>query len=202
MALTRSQIERLGGRLVAADEPADDDLALLHELLLGYDIALRSTLVRVNTHVGILPTARIKNTGTILEKLRRHGGSWLKSIQDIAGMRIVQPPTADEQDAMVRRLVSLFADERRQPRVIDRRARPKHGYTPSTSSSTPEGSRSRSRSEPPGSTCGRSNSRSSPTSSAEASDMESRPTTGGVELNGNVRRQRSERCTTSNTPHA
>jgi Region found in RelA / SpoT proteins len=63
-----------------------------------------------------------------LEKLGRHGGSWLKSIQDIAGMRIVDSFDRWGQDDLVGRIAALFADEPRPPRVIDRRARPTHGY--------------------------------------------------------------------------
>lgn len=70
----------------------------------------------------------MKNTGTILEKLQRQGGSWLKSMQDIAGMRIVHAGDRNDQDALVRALVELFADEARAPKVIDRRKNPSHGY--------------------------------------------------------------------------
>jgi ppGpp synthetase/RelA/SpoT-type nucleotidyltranferase len=82
----------------------------------------------VHGHLGITPTARIKTTGTILEKLRRYGGSWLKSIQDIAGMRIVGSFDRVEQDALVARLVELFSGEGHRPRVVDRRADPSYGY--------------------------------------------------------------------------
>jgi ppGpp synthetase/RelA/SpoT-type nucleotidyltranferase len=128
MALTRSQIERLGVRLVATAQPTDEDLALLHELLLTYNSTLRGAVARVRNELGLLPTSRIKNTGTILEKLERHGGSWLKSIQDIAGMRITGSFDLAAQDALVAQIVSLFAVEQRAPRVIDRRAAPMHGY--------------------------------------------------------------------------
>ncbi|HST42450.1 MAG TPA: hypothetical protein VLK58_23220 [Conexibacter sp.] len=134
---------------------------MLHELLLAYEVVLERTVTRVRDHVDVLPTSRIKNTGTILEKLRRHGGSWLKSIQDIAGMRIVGSFDRNGQDALVDRLVALFANERRKPRVIDRRATPMHGYTAFTSWSTPADSQSRSRYARPGSMSGQNCSRSS-----------------------------------------
>ena len=103
LPLTKSQIERLGQRLVAAGEPAAEDVAALHELLR-------------------------KNTGTILEKLRRYGGSWLKSIQDLAGMRVVGAFDRNRQDELVRAVVDLFSDAPRPPKVIDRRDTPVNGY--------------------------------------------------------------------------
>jgi hypothetical protein len=129
MSLTRSQIEQLGIRLVREPVPADADIAILHQLLLTYERALERAVSRVRDQVDALPTSRVKNTGTILEKLNRHGGSWLKSIQDIAGMRIVGSFDRNGQDVLVAQLVSLFSGEPRKPRVIDRRARPMHGYT-------------------------------------------------------------------------
>ncbi len=48
---------------------------------------------------------------------------------DVAGMRIVGGPDRREQDATVERVVSLFRDEAREPKVIDRRANPVHGYS-------------------------------------------------------------------------
>jgi ppGpp synthetase/RelA/SpoT-type nucleotidyltranferase len=128
MALTRSQIERLGERLVRSDPPAADDLAALHELLLAYGDALAEAVAVVQDDLGITPSSRVKTTGTILEKLERYGGSWLKSIQDLAGMRIVGRFDRRGQDALVARLVDLFADGGRSPKVTDRRAKPSHGY--------------------------------------------------------------------------
>jgi ppGpp synthetase/RelA/SpoT-type nucleotidyltranferase len=88
--ISTSQIERLGLRLVRAAPPANEDLELLHELLAAYSEVLEGAVERVRVGLSIAPTSRIKNTGTILEKLQRYGGSWLKSIHDLAGMRIVQ----------------------------------------------------------------------------------------------------------------
>ncbi len=70
----------------------------------------------------------IKNTGTILEKLRRSGGSGLKSMQDLGGMRIVGMFDRRGQDEVTEWVCVLFADEERAPKVIDRRAAPMHGY--------------------------------------------------------------------------
>jgi hypothetical protein len=100
------------------------------QVLLGfYSEVLEIAVTRVSTGVGVLPTSRVKNTGTILEKLERHGGSWLKSIQDLAGMRIVADVNRSGQDELVRRVVAEFSEESRTPRVVDRREVPSHGYT-------------------------------------------------------------------------
>lgn len=128
MAMTRSQIERLGVRLVRSQPPAAGDLAALHELLRVYGDALEEAVTAVQVRLGISPTARVKTTGTIIEKLERHGGSWLKSIQDLAGMRIVGTFNRTGQDIVVSQVVDLFSDGARAPRVIDRRADPSYGY--------------------------------------------------------------------------
>jgi ppGpp synthetase/RelA/SpoT-type nucleotidyltranferase len=94
----------------------------------AYDEVLTATLTRVRGALDVAPTSRVKNTGTILEKLQRQGGSWLKNLHDLAGMRIVGVTDRREQDAIVEQLVALFADEPRPPKVIDRRATPSHGY--------------------------------------------------------------------------
>lgn len=85
---SKSQIERLGKRLIEPERPAPDDLTKRSDLLLCYDEALASAIHTVRDPC-FEPTGRVKNTATILEKLRRDGGSWLTSIQDLAGIRIV-----------------------------------------------------------------------------------------------------------------
>jgi hypothetical protein len=127
--LSKSQVERLGKRLVETDQPSAADLQLLHRLLLLRSSALETAIGRVRDQLGLAPTSRIKNTGTILEKLRRNGGSGLKSIQDLAGMRIVGDFDRRGQDEVVRALCDLFAHEPRTPKVIDRRVAPMHGYS-------------------------------------------------------------------------
>jgi hypothetical protein len=126
--LSKSQIERLGQRLVQADAPADADLQRLRELLLVRSNLLETAIARVRDQLRLAPTSRIKNTGTILEKLRRNGGSGLKSMQDLGGMRIVGTFDRRGQDEVVQRVCDLFAGEARAPKVIDRRIEPMHGY--------------------------------------------------------------------------
>lgn len=126
--LSKSQIGRLGERLVAEGGPADENLDLLHQLLLARSGQLDRAEVRVREGLGVVPTSRVKNTETILEKLRRSGGASLKSVQDLAGMRIVGDFDRHGQDQLVERIVALFGDGDREPRKVDRRAKPMYGY--------------------------------------------------------------------------
>ncbi|WP_327301993.1 hypothetical protein [Streptomyces albidoflavus] len=127
LPFNKSQITRLGERLVKASEPSDDDLSSLSELLLAYDDTLAVSL-EVVRDLGFDPTSRVKNTGTILEKLVRHGGSWLKSIQDLAGMRIVLDGDRTAQDDAVDAIVQAFRLSEREAKIVDRRSQPSQGY--------------------------------------------------------------------------
>jgi ppGpp synthetase/RelA/SpoT-type nucleotidyltranferase len=126
--LSKSQIERLGLRLVAEEGPSEEDLDLLRRLLLARSEQLDRAEARLRAGLDIVPTSRVKNTETILEKLRRGGGSGLKSIQDLAGMRIVGNFDRRGQDELVEQIVALFSDGVRASKVVDRRAKPMHGY--------------------------------------------------------------------------
>jgi ppGpp synthetase/RelA/SpoT-type nucleotidyltranferase len=124
-----SEIERLGVRLTQKQgSPDPADLEQLLELLSAYSVALDGATERVREAIGFAPSARVKNTGTILEKLDRYGGSWLKSIHDLAGMRVVRSQTRAEQDALTEKILAVFAGESKAPKVIDRRAEPVQGY--------------------------------------------------------------------------
>jgi ppGpp synthetase/RelA/SpoT-type nucleotidyltranferase len=109
LRLSKSQIERLGSRLVREDEPAHKDLDLLRQLLLVRSEQLNRAEARLRKGLGIAPTSRVKNTETILEKLRRASGSGLKSIQDLAGMRVVGNFDRRGQDDLVQRIVARSA---------------------------------------------------------------------------------------------
>lgn len=113
---------------MATDRPEQSDVEELHLLLSAYVPVLASTVDGVAKALGIVPASRIKNTGTILEKLRRNGGHTLSSIQDLAGLRVVVDGGRDEQDRVVERLTATFASEPRAPRIVDRRAKPVQGY--------------------------------------------------------------------------
>jgi ppGpp synthetase/RelA/SpoT-type nucleotidyltranferase len=126
--LSTAQLERLGKRLIAESPPAEADLQVLHELLAARSELLDGAIVRVKDQLGLDLTSRVKNTGTILEKLRRQGGWRLGSMQDVAGMRIVGDFDRRGQDDVVADLVRVFSDAERAPKIIDRRAEPMHGY--------------------------------------------------------------------------
>jgi ppGpp synthetase/RelA/SpoT-type nucleotidyltranferase len=128
LPFSKSQVERLGERLIASVPPEQADMDQLHELLLAYDAVLTQCVALVRNGLGEEVTPRLKNTGTILEKLNRHGGSWLKSIQDLAGMRIVRDFNRTAQNELVNQIAKLFADGSRPPKVVDRRREPSNGY--------------------------------------------------------------------------
>jgi len=122
-------MEALGKRLVKRSSPASDDLKSLQELLLSFDEPLAIAVDLVRDRLGYEPTSRIKTTGTILDKLHRQGGSILKAMQDLAGMRIVSDCNRHEQDRIASKLVQLFAEFGSPlPKLVDRRTHPSHGY--------------------------------------------------------------------------
>ena len=73
---SKSQIERLGARLIGQSAPNPADLAMLHDILGAYSEVLNEAVHRVQTGLDLRPTSRVKSLGTILEKLDRQGGSW------------------------------------------------------------------------------------------------------------------------------
>jgi hypothetical protein len=114
--LSNAKMEQLGKRLVATGQPGADDLALLHGILADRSVQLEVAIARVRDELVLDPTSRVKNTGTILEKLRRQGGWTLGSMQDLAGMRLVGDFDRREQDVVVSQLCNMFADGARRPR--------------------------------------------------------------------------------------
>lgn len=128
LPISKSQVRKLGDRLRDTDDPVDEDRALFAEVLGAYDEALSQTEDRL-AGLGLSANTRLKNSGTITEKLRRDRRLKLDSVQDLAGARIVLPPSAGrpEQDRTRDLLVATFgADD--VPRVTDRRLEPSHGY--------------------------------------------------------------------------
>ena len=126
--LSTSQVERLGSRLVQAPAPAPADLEMLHDPLADRSEILGDAVERVHHELGLSPSSRVKTTGTILDKLRRNGGHWLKSIQDLGGMRMVGDFDRRRQDQHVANLVAPVGGDARPPKVIDRRAEPVQRY--------------------------------------------------------------------------
>ena len=121
-ALTKSQIDRLGERLREQEAPDVQSREALRVVCSEYDAPL-ATAERVVRDLGFRPSSRIKTTGTLIEKLKREKTT-LSTIQDIAGLRIVEGSGPADQDAIVVAVASAF----RQVRVIDRRRAPSHGY--------------------------------------------------------------------------
>ncbi|MBV9140461.1 MAG: hypothetical protein JO115_06035 [Pseudonocardiales bacterium] len=129
LPLTKSAVEALGKRLVTCSPPASDDIELLQKLLLAYDEPLAIAMDLVRHHLRQEPTSRIKTTRAILDKLHRNGGSILKGMQDLAGMRIVSDCDRQEQDRLAEDLMRLFTEYGDPlPKRIDRREHPSHGY--------------------------------------------------------------------------
>ena len=126
--LTNSALERLGKRLVAEDRAEQAGIEELHALLSAYRPVLASVVDAVSSDVGVAPASRIKNTGTILEKLRRNGGHTLSSIQDLAGLRVVVDGGREKQDRVVSLIAASFSGAARPARIVDRRAKPVQGY--------------------------------------------------------------------------
>lgn len=126
--LSKSQIEALGKRLVSTEQIEVTDLDSFREVLNDYSDALGIAVTRARAVLDVSPTSRIKSLGTTLEKLERNNGSGLKSMQDLAGMRIVDGISRTQQDELVSSLVALFSEEAKPPKVIDRRSNPSHGY--------------------------------------------------------------------------
>lgn len=123
LPFSSAQIDRLSERLRDSESVSADDLARLHELLLAYEVNLQAVAEDLRA-LGLQPTTRLKTTGTILDKLRRERPITLRGIRDLAGARIVQRMTLDEQDDIRDRLLGLWPEAR----VIDRRAEPNNGY--------------------------------------------------------------------------
>lgn len=118
-------MDKLGKRLVADSSISDDDLDLLLEVLSVYQTALEEAQSRLR-ELGYSPTSRTKTTSVLIDKLRREHTS-LKSVQDIAGTRVICTDR-DEQDQIVEEVVHAFAHGDRPPKVKDRREEPSHGY--------------------------------------------------------------------------
>jgi hypothetical protein len=84
---------------------------------------MEETLARIEQRIGIEARYRLKTVNTIVEKLRRER-TRLSEMQDIAGLRVVEPIGLSGQDALVAWLAALFPGAK----VVDRRQRPSHGY--------------------------------------------------------------------------
>src|SRR5690606_19804775 len=123
MAISKSQIDRLGDRLKSGSH-SESDLRLLDEYRRSfgeaYDVVIQTLRRRGESPTG----RRAKSTLSIVEKLRRESLR-LSQMQDIAGCRIVVENIV-EQDMRVGRLCGDFG--RRIGAIVDRRGNPSQGY--------------------------------------------------------------------------
>jgi ppGpp synthetase/RelA/SpoT-type nucleotidyltranferase len=120
--MSKSSVDRLGDRL-RAGTLSNDELEELSAYRATFGPAYRTVFDTVRSELSLVPTGRpAKSTTAIVEKLRRESIR-LSQIQDIAGLRIVVPRLSD-QDRITESVCALF--ERAE--VVDRRAKPSHGY--------------------------------------------------------------------------
>jgi hypothetical protein len=125
--LSGNQLKKLGDRLAAKDRATAADHALLAEVASAYQVVLNGVEERLRS-LGRQVTARVKTTGTLIDKLRRETGIKLPSIHDFAGARIVVEGGLIEQDQVIDRILAEFSDSSRAPIKKDRRENPSYGY--------------------------------------------------------------------------
>jgi (p)ppGpp synthase/HD superfamily hydrolase len=123
LALSKTQVDKLGDRLRKAQVPTDDDLRLLSDFREERRGAMDSVGAGLAEIVGTVPARRLKTINSIVDKLRRESAR-LSQVQDIAGLRIVRDMTRAEQDALVTKILARFP----AAKVFDRRVSPSHGY--------------------------------------------------------------------------
>lgn len=118
---SRAQVDKLGERLKAGPT-TEADLRLLDEYRLTFAGAYQSVIDQI-VGLALRPTGRpAKSTKAIIDKLQRESIR-LSQIQDIAGCRVVVE-TIVEQNRVRDELTTAMP----QSAVLDRRARPSHGY--------------------------------------------------------------------------
>jgi hypothetical protein len=96
---------------------------LLGELLIEFNGAMGQVADGLR-ELGLSPTTRLKTSGTIIDKMKRQTHLNLGNIRDLAGARVVQRMSLDEQDAIADKIRGLWPDAQ----LFDRRANPSHGY--------------------------------------------------------------------------
>jgi ppGpp synthetase/RelA/SpoT-type nucleotidyltranferase len=121
--LSKTQVDKLGDRLRHSPVPSPHDLEALQHLRSACRQTLTQVARRVAIELQVELTTRLKTTTSIVEKMRRER-TRLSQMQDIAGLRIVGDFDRSRQDDMATRLSAMYPASQ----VIDRRARPSHGY--------------------------------------------------------------------------
>jgi ppGpp synthetase/RelA/SpoT-type nucleotidyltranferase len=116
LPFSKNQVRKLGQRLREDSVPSEADLGLVNELLEAYRVALDSAISIITKDLALNPSPRLKNLGTIIEKLRRNRNSHLGNIRDIAGMRItLQKNSRLEQDRIRDLIISRFSGRSYSP---------------------------------------------------------------------------------------
>lgn len=135
-SLSRSEMEHLGRRLAEDRPPSPEDLDLLSRFQGDYEAAVDSVVAVLRDRLRIsknglfdgvaltVSTRPLKTIETLIEKLRR--GIPLRTVQDIAGIRIVGDLALSQQDDLRRELQRCFSESRID--VDDRRLTPSFGY--------------------------------------------------------------------------
>lgn len=122
MALSASQVDKLGARLKAGPV-TPDDLRLLDEYRRSFSALNAEVTQSLRETYLVEPTARpAKSTQTILDKLRRES-TRLSSMQDVAGCRVIVPRLEEQ-----RQLVARLSNGLTPWRIDDRLTSPSHGY--------------------------------------------------------------------------
>jgi len=121
--LSKSQIDRLGDRLLRGSDD-ESDLVLLDQFRESFGEAYETVVRTIRDQLKLELTGReLKTTMSIRNKLRREPRIKLSQMQDVAGCRIVVSNVL-QQESVVASLCVLFSDSR----IVDRRLKPSHGY--------------------------------------------------------------------------
>jgi ppGpp synthetase/RelA/SpoT-type nucleotidyltranferase len=123
VALSKSQIDRLGDRLKTGERDHADLVRGLEEYRSSFKLPYSSVLAAIRAKLDIEPIGRpVKTTQSITDKLRRESIR-LSQMQDIAGCRLVVEDIPAQEDVL-EQLRQVFPNAR----VIDRRLDPSFGY--------------------------------------------------------------------------
>ena len=116
------------GEAIRTDTMTSADWALFDELSREWWGTLNSIETEIKnlfTESGLNIASRMKNYGTLREKLRRTTLK-LSQVRDVVGCRVVVLNLNDEQDLVVRRITENIRVDKFK--VIDRRINSNHGY--------------------------------------------------------------------------
>lgn len=127
LPMTRSAAERLGQRLARDGFDQAKDIELFRELLEAYQVGLLDVREQIFDRTGLMATARLKTTKSLLEKLKREPTK-LPSVQDVAGLRIVVKDRVEQRTLALSTALYFDMTSSRQHRYVDRTASPRFGY--------------------------------------------------------------------------